>query len=141
MTDEPDGVLSPDDLDATDDRLRELDDDRFVVSTDGESDAQTADTDEGPPDPDPAEPPADEPPERGGNPAPLSELDGAFALGGRARLGDEPVPFAVGSNDVAATFGGFVRWYAGAVAPGVPPAEAVAVLLSNSDLDVEVRSR
>ncbi|MFC7177023.1 DUF7500 family protein [Halosegnis marinus] len=126
--DPPEGVLSPDDLDSTDDRLRELDGDRYVVTTDGDDDdVDPTDTEPSPP------PDADD----GSMEQTLPAPDGAYGVVGRGRIDGDEVAVAVESNDVAETFESLVRWYAGAVAPDVPPEEAVAVLLDNADIAVD----
>jgi hypothetical protein len=110
------GVLSPDELSvADDDRVRRIDDDRYVVEADGPDDAPAARPD-------------------GTRPLP----DGAFALTARGRAGSTTDSLRVDSDDVTASFEALVRWYAGLVAPDESPEAAVATLLSHTSLDVEV---
>lgn len=130
-TDElPEGVLSPDDLDPTDDRLHELDGDRYVVSLDGDDTGANAVEDSSSVR---ARPEPDAPSEAPRFPSP----DAAYGVVGRARIDGETRPIEVESNDVAATFDALVRWYVDAVAPDVAPEEAVAVLLDNADIAVD----
>ena len=158
MTDtDPEGVLTPDELTPDDDRLQELAEDRFVISVDEAAAEQpTADAPEAPEPPDADDhPTAAKPaamvdgdtdtlsPDANATaqlPAPAT-LDGAFAVAVAADLDGAHIRVTEASNDVAATFEALVTRYAEAVAPDVPTDEAVAVLLNNADLDVEVIPR
>jgi hypothetical protein len=132
-------VLDPDDLELDDDRVRELDGNRYVVSTDD------ADAD-GPVDPGddgaaaPVDPAGGAPDDTGsGAAARLAALDGAYAVEAVARTpgGDEGPSLRVAGDDVSVPFEALLRWYAHRVAPETPPEEAVAVLLANANLAVE----
>jgi len=146
MTDDrPEGVLTPDELDPDDDRLREIEEGRYVVSVDDEETSASSDGHEREADPgqrerltagdesvskrrsDPASETAD-------YDALESVPEGAYAVSVAAVIDGERHSFAEGSNDVSVTFEALLRWYAETVAPSVPPEEAVAVLLSNTDL-------
>jgi hypothetical protein len=161
MTDtDPEGVLTPDELTLDDDRLQELAEDRFVISVDEAAAEQpAADAPEAPEPPDADDhPTAAEPaavadtadgdtdtssPDANATaqlPDPAT-LDGAFAVAVAADLDGAHIRVTEASNDVAATFEALVTRYAEAVAPDVPTDEAVAVLLNNADLDVEVTPR
>ncbi len=158
MTDtDPEGVLTPDELTLDDDRLQELAEDRFVISVDEAAAEQPAADAPEAPEPSDADdhPTAAEPaavadgdtdtssPDANATaqlPAPTT-LDGAFAVAVAADLDGAHIRVTEASNDVAATFEALVTRYAEAVAPDVPIDEAVAVLLNNADLDVEVIPR
>jgi hypothetical protein len=158
MTDtDPEGVLTPDELTLDDDRLQELTEDRFVISVDEAAAEQPAtDAPEAPESPNTDDhPTAAEPAAMvdGGTdtsspdanataqlPDPAT-LDGAFAVAVAADLDGAHIRVTEASNDVAATFEALVTRYAEAVAPDVPTDEAVAILLNNADLDVEVTPR
>jgi hypothetical protein len=161
MTDtDPEGVLTPDELTPDDDRLEELDEDRYVVSVEqNQSEQTTADAANAhaaadSPDhaaSDDAAPPHDAPDAGDGALRPAQDgaarlpnpttVEGAFALAIDADFDGDRARFTAGTNDVAATFGDLLAWYADAVAPDVPTDEAVAVLLTNTDLDLEVEPR
>jgi hypothetical protein len=112
--DDPEGVLSPDELSvADDDRVRRLDGDRYVVEANGPDDRPAVEAD-----------------------GSASLPDGAFALTARARAEDRTDSLRVDSDDVAASFEALVRWYAALVAPDDPPAAVVATLLRHASLDV-----
>jgi len=107
--DEPEGVLSPEELEIdADDRVRRLDDDRYVVET--ETDAPASDD------------------------VPLALPEGAYAVAVRARAESTVDGFRVESDDVAASFEALVRWYAELVAPDEPSEQVVATLLDHADL-------
>jgi hypothetical protein len=117
MPDDPDdeGVLSPDELPvADDDRVRRLDDDRYVVAVDEGDGPPAVDAD-----------------------GSVAIPDGAFALTARARATDRTDSLRVDSDDVTASFEALVRWYAALVAPDEPPARVVATLVEHASLDVD----
>jgi hypothetical protein len=125
MTDElPDGVLTPDELDLepSDERIRRLGDDRYVVRTD--DDPPTGATDDAAPETVAA-----------GTP-PLDDVEGAYAVALAARTDGDLETFRTASNDVRDPFEAMLRWYAERVAPDSPPEQVVSVLLDASDLDV-----
>ena len=123
---DPEGVLTAEDLERVARQVRELDEDRVVVPTDGD-------------DPEPAS----------GNPSPGSASagrpDGASPGSGTAYAVDVTVRTdhgvageSFGSNDLRVVFEEFLRWYAGRIDPDVPPERVLRVLLAASDLDVTV---
>jgi hypothetical protein len=137
------GALDPDELGPDDEHVHPLGDGRFLVSTDPPPESS--------PDPDGASAGADASPEgaRGADAAratpdetstrtELSDLPGAYALAIRARTEGTEESLRVASDDVSESFEALVRWYAGRVAPDVPPEEALAVLLADADLDVRL---
>ena len=112
--DDPEGVLSPDELSvADDDRVRRLDGDRYVVAVDEDADSPTVDAD-----------------------GSVAIPDGAFALTARARAEDRTDSLRADSDDVTASFEALVRWYAALVAPDESPEAVVATLLRHASLDV-----
>jgi hypothetical protein len=143
MTDDdiPDGVLSPDELEPDDDRLRQLDERRYVVSIDGETtdggarpipEASTGDeredrspTNTKPTGEDPATGPA------------LDGLEGAYALAIQARTdGTAAEDCRIDTDDVSVAFEALLRWYAEQVAGDTPHEEALAVLLRHTDIQL-----
>jgi hypothetical protein len=134
----PDGVLSPDELEPDDDRLRQLDERRYVVSTD----ADPEDDPEARPAPDVDvdgvhgdRPPADAGSERDG--LALDELDGAYALAVRARTDGAAIEDCrIDTDDVSVAFESLLRWYADQVAEDTPPEEVLAVLLQHTDIQL-----
>jgi hypothetical protein len=118
-----DGVVSVEELGPDEDRVRPLGRNRYVVDTDRSPPA----TDGGERPTDPRDGPVD--------------ADGAYAVEVRGRFGDDERRTRVATNDVSESFESLVRWYADAVAADAPPEEVLAVLLDNSDLDVDVRRR
>lgn len=134
----PDGVLSPDDLEPDDDRLRRLDERRYVVSTDDDTgadpSASTVPDVNGGVDTEDRRPadagPADEP-------LTLAELDGAYALAIRARTdGGSVEDCRIDADDVSVTFESLLRWYADQVAEDTPQEKVLAVLLRHTDLQL-----
>ncbi|WP_188879034.1 DUF7500 family protein [Halarchaeum nitratireducens] len=117
--------VRPADLELADDRVRRLDDDRYVVRVDDDADAGTDAVRE-----------SRESTSDGTNP--LDDLDGAHALCAHARTETGEDALRVETNDVSRAFESFLRWYAGRVAPDEPPEVALAVLLSNASLDLAV---
>jgi hypothetical protein len=108
--DDPEGVLSPEELEiAADERVRRLDDERYVVETDRTA---AADAD-----------------------VPLALPEGAYAVAARARAESTVDGFRIDSDDVAASFEALVRWYAGLVAPEEQTERVVATLLDHADLE------
>lgn len=145
---EDEGVLDTDDLDVrTDERVVELDENRFFVSTSGdapeprtgapardagpEPEAARSEADRTPLGDDPAAPAGDRPLRDA-----LEGVDGTYAIAAAVRTDDGTAERVVGTDNVAATFEAFVRWYAGEVGDGrATPAEVVRVLLRESDLE------
>lgn len=117
MPDDPDdrGVLDPNELDAEDsDRVRSLDDGRYVVEP-GDDAGASSQTD----------------------PAAGTLPDGTHALTARARAESTTDTLAHDGDDVVVAFEALVRWYAGLVAPDEPAAVATATLLRHSSLAVD----
>jgi hypothetical protein len=142
-TDETDAddALDPDELDPDEEHVRPLGDGRLLVSTDPDVAPDERDADAGAGTTGTRSTDASRAGPGGtttGARATPDGLDGAYALVARARTGGETGALRVASDDVTEPFEALVRWYAGRVAPDVPPEEAVAVLLANSGLDVDV---
>lgn len=135
MTDElPDGVLSPSDLGPDEEAVRPLEDGRRVVLTDEASHGRPT-TDGGTP--------RTAASATDGTQAtdPLADLDGAYALTAAARAETSEDEHRVETDDVSAAFESLLRWYAEQVSDETRHEDVVAVLLANTDLDVEVRTR
>lgn len=133
MTEEaPEGILSPSDLGPDDEHVRQLDDGRHVVVTD-ETGSRPA-TDGG-------TAPVDGPTQSAASEGSLADLDGAYAMQTVARAGTSEGSHSIETSDVSEAFESLLRWYAEQVSDGTPPADVIAVLLSNTDLDVEARVR
>lgn len=134
MTDElPDGVLAPSELEPSDEHVRPLEDDRYLVTAgdgDGRSAAAGDGSASGPSPPEPADP--------GGRPPALENVDGAYAVVARAETPAAESTFRAGTNDTSEAFEALLRWYVGLLAEDVSPEEAIAVLLANSELEVEL---
>lgn len=148
MTDDaPDGVFTPDELVPNDDRLRELDGGRYVVSLDDQDgvarDRVTATESTGG-----RSSGSDGPPGAGGEgtsaesgPREDATLpDGTYSLSVLAEFEGASHSLSTGSDNVAVTFETLLRWYVGAVAPGVPIEEALPILFSNTDFDLDVHT-
>lgn len=155
MTDEgpdesEDDVLEPEDLDVrNDDRVRQLDGNRFFVSTsdEGEVDAPADDrlgtaARGRPEDPDrPRDDPSAPVGRDAGGEQPLrdvlADVDGQYAIAAAARMDAGTAAYTAGTNNVAETFEAFLRWYAEQVGDGkTPDEEVLRILLAETDLDV-----
>lgn len=134
MTDElPDGVLSPSELEPSDEHVRPLEDDRYLVTSgDGNERSTTAD------DGSASGPSPPEPTDTGGRPPSLDDVDGAYAVVARAETPAAESTFRAGTNDTSEAFESLLRWYVGLLAGDVSPEEAIAVLLANSGLELDV---
>jgi hypothetical protein len=135
-TADPDGVLTPADLERVAEQVRELDDERVLVPTDSAAPA-----------PDDAS--GDRSPDaRRGRPSPASndtgpteptiETEAAYAVDVTVRTDHGVAADSFRSNDVRTVFESLLRWYAGRIDPDSDPETVVRVLLSASDLDLEV---
>lgn len=124
MTDDnPEGVLAPDELEPDDDRVRRLEDDRLVVTTD-DSTGEPPETDD-----DTLAPEVNA--EEGNS----SELAGAYGLEIRARAGDGSVErHRIDTDDVSTAFEEMIEWYTDRVAGEVSTEEALAVLFESTGL-------
>jgi hypothetical protein len=121
-----DGILSLDELGPDEERVRSLDENRYLVGAGTAADPSPA-TDGG----------ADSSVES--QAATETTLrDGAYAFALRARFGTEVEHTAVGTNSVSEAFESMVRWYTRQVADGTPVEEVVAVLVADSDLNLDV---
>lgn len=110
---------------SSDEHVRSLGEDRYVVSLD--------DGDDSPP----AADRTDEPAPEGDPRRRLAALDGAYALELHARHGTGTDSLRVETNDVAEAFESLLRWYAGSVAADTPAETVVSTLLANSGLDID----
>lgn len=118
-------ILSPEQLERDDEHMHALEGNRYVVTAD-EPSGRRSDLDGRP----------DRSAHGGGGTAgELAELEGAYAFEVCARFGSDRDDISVETNDVSDAFETLLRWYVDNVAADTPPAEAVAVLLENSDLD------
>ena len=127
MTDNAeDGVLSLDDLKLDADRVRPLDERRFVVTTarDDTDPAKTTDR--------------ETTSRHDSQPDGLAGLHGAYALEVHARTEATEETLRHETNDVSEAFESLLRWYVARVAPDMMPEDAIAMLLSNSTLDLDV---
>jgi hypothetical protein len=133
-------VLDPAELDISDDdRVAELDDDRYVISA----------NDTAPKVPSPEETQPRRAPELQSRPEvdgtavsrwlAASFQDDGFTHGFDATVKVDGIVnrHRMVSNDVTATFETLVLWYARQVAGTTPPEEALGLLLANSDLPVQ----
>ncbi|MDZ7746895.1 MAG: hypothetical protein U5K28_10455 [Halobacteriales archaeon] len=130
--DEHDGKeppLDPETLSLDDNRIRSLGNERFVVSAEGSEQSEPPEPDDDAEDAESIDPRL----------AKLDGLDGAYALTVAARTTQSEATFAVGSNDVSATFESFIRWYAKQISDDSAPEDVLAVLLRNSSLDVQIQ--
>lgn len=146
MTDDDEGVLSPDDLELPDEHVAELDDERLVVYPDGEPSGRP----EGASLPDPvagderddgANDERDDGARGGAGQRSLrdaADVPEAYALAAAAKTERGLDERVVRSNDVGRTFELFLRWYAGRVAPDRDVEEVLRVLVAASDLDATV---
>ena len=149
---DPEGVLTPADLERAARRLRELDDERVLVPTDG----SPPETDEGSLPSGPGQRgdrvPEREPRPREGDgdaaastdaPAGLAEAsleaETAYAVDVVVRTDHGPAAESFRSNDVRVVFEELLRWYTGRIEPGRDPEAVLEVLLAASDLDATGR--
>ncbi|MFB6146709.1 MAG: hypothetical protein ABEJ08_03385 [Halobacteriaceae archaeon] len=148
-------ALSVDELDITEDeKVREIDDNRFVVSPDDSFDGDDQET----PDDDAVStrerpqsaPPAEtgEESRRSGQPeldrmtvhrwlqADLAEADETYAFDLTIAFGGATGGQRVCSDDVVSVFESLLLWTAGQIDPGTPAAEVIGILLAESDVPV-----
>jgi len=135
-----DRVLDVSELDITEDeRVHELEDGRFVISTDGPPNVTDVDTDSTD-----AETNAsaaaggdveDAPVESGRKrfATELSSADPTYVVEGRAVVGGSASQTRVETSDVVDGFDHLVEWYAEAVGPGTPPSETLGILVAESE--------
>jgi len=137
MTDDiPDGVLAPDELEPDDDRVRRLEDGRYVVATDP-AESLASETGGGTGSDLNTEPTPEPEPEANGGSQEAQDLNGAYGLEIRARAGDGSAEsYRFETDDVSAAFEGLVRWYTDRVAGDTPTEEALAVLFENTDVEL-----
>lgn len=127
MTDNAeDGVLSLDDLELDDDRVRPLDESRFVVTTE-QDETEPAKTTERKTTSH-HEPQMDR----------LAGLYGAYALEVHARAEATEETLRLETNNVSEAFESLLRWYVERVAPDMKSEDAISMLLSNSTLGLNV---
>jgi hypothetical protein len=150
---DPDGVLSPSDLERVARQLRKLDDERVVVPTDGDptgtddgsgstanprSDRSSERASQSWEDPGDTGAPPDGPEGRG-VPGTGPDPGAAYAVDVAVRTDRGRATESFRSNDVRVVFEEFLRWYAGRVDPERDPESVLEVLLAASDLDVTGR--
>lgn len=118
-TESPETILDPDELDISDRAgVEQTDDNRFVVSTDGEA-----------VDPDP---PANPQAALGALAGELADTDG-HALAVACTTDEETATLHLDGGSAADTLAGFLSWYARTVAPDQPVEETVEALLDEID--------
>lgn len=145
---DPEGVLTPSDLERVTERVRELDDDRVLVPVD-RGDATTDSVGDGPWG-DPERDRAGTDTRAGGRNGDLTTESEACGLKGSSS--EAKTAYAVDiavktdhgvagntfrSNDIRTVFEELLRWYAARVDPDVDPGVVLKVLLSDSDLDLD----
>lgn len=119
-TESPETILDPDELDIADRAgVEQTDDNRFVVSTDGEG-----------VDPDP---PANPQAALGTLAGELTDTDG-HALAVALTTGEDTATLHLEGGSAADTLAAFLSWYARTVEPGQPADETVQALLDEIDL-------
>lgn len=152
---DPDGVLTPADLERVAEQVRQLDEERVLVPTDSADSTPDDGGTERSPDPPrgrPSEggaepgrtddfgPPGDASASNGtGRTGPTIEDGAAYAVDVTVRTDHGVAADSFRSNDVRTVFESLLRWYAERIDPNSDPETVVGVLLSASDLDVEVR--
>lgn len=111
-----------------DEQLRQLDEDRYVVTPESADSTQddTAESD--------GESATDAPPETEAVPG-IEDLDGHFALVAAARTGNGTESVSIDANDVSRTFEDLLWWYADVIAEDTPPEDVIDVLLAHADFD------
>jgi hypothetical protein len=151
---DPEGVLTPADLERVARQVRELDDERVLVPTDGDDPTAGAATDgrpatgSGPRDDRSSGSGQRSRPEDGDRPVTTGapggvtgaslDAEAPYAVDVMVRTDHGPAAESFGSNDVRVVFEELLRWYAGRIDPGRDPERVLEVLLAASDLDVSV---
>ena len=136
------GAHDPDDLDFTDDeRVMQIDEDRYVISADGPPKARGVDLDH-----EPAQPESQPAPTQAsqltqaavGKWLAGSFRDTGFTYGFDATLAvdDEVVRHRLVSNDLPTTFETLLSWFVRNTTTNTRPEDALGILLSSSDLPV-----
>lgn len=121
-----DGILSPKELTVTDDdRVRELDDNRFVIST-GDDEPSLNSPPENVPDV-----PENDRPER----TPMTDVESQYAVDVALKNGERVTKRRITSNSVVEPFEALLLWYADRVGDGdTPPEEVARILLAETSL-------
>lgn len=122
----PDDVLSPTEVELDGEHVRQLEDGRYVITTDNMGATQ--------PDSREVRESIREEQESSKSATALTDLDGKYALVASMRTGMSENTFHIDTNDVSEAFESLLRWYARQVAGDRPPEEVIEVLLANSDL-------
>ncbi|MFT4891070.1 MAG: hypothetical protein ACI9YT_001992 [Halobacteriales archaeon] len=128
--DHTNNILSPDQLELDDEHIRPLNENRYVVSVDEKSSPSSV---------------ADDRDELISGCASvnmtktLADLEGAYAFEVHARFEGKSDSLCIETNDVSEAFDSVLRWYAGKVADDTPPEDVIAVLLANSDLNIDIQ--
>lgn len=154
---DPDGVLTPADLERVAEQVRRLDDERVLVPTESADAVPDDGGAERSPDPsrgrpseggaepertDDSGPPGDASASNGtGRTGPTIEGEAAYAVDVTVRTDHGVAADSFRSNDVRTVFESLLRWYAGRIDPDSDPETVVGVLLSASDLDLDVEVR
>lgn len=125
---DPDGVLTPDDLELDDEEVRKLEDDRYVIDTSDDG-GERRDR--------PRERPAVDPsPGRSQDPSPpdLSAVPETYAIDLTIKTERGVERFEHRSDDVREQFEALLYWYARRLDAERPPEEVLQVLFDATDL-------
>ncbi|WP_439028357.1 DUF7500 family protein [Haloarchaeobius sp. DT45] len=140
-----DGVLSPEDLAPDEDRLKTLDENRFVVSASEDSTANTYGGENRLPDVDPALIPdvgsdtrdRDRPTSGSADPADtLANASARYGVDVTVKTDDGIGREQLTSSDIRVVFTKLLRWYARQLDDELPPEETLQILLDASELEV-----
>ncbi|WP_254839786.1 DUF7500 family protein [Natronomonas marina] len=112
----------------SDDRVSRLDEERFVVSTDPETDPSGQATDR------PERAGADRSADGDGGHRPF-DTDAAFAVSIAVETPNGRAETTIAHDDIRETFAELLRWYATAVEPDRDPAAVLSVLLREVDVE------
>ncbi|MDG5775542.1 hypothetical protein VB773_06825 [Haloarculaceae archaeon H-GB2-1] len=141
-------ILSPDELDITDDEhVAELDDGRFVVSPSGPIDATVTTSDDS--DADETEPESTEATESSDQPVELDDqvvhdwlsdrfdaTNSRYGFDVTAKFDDSVRQRHMVSNDVVTIFESLILWYAQQIDSGTPVEEILGILLMESNVPI-----
>lgn len=111
-----------------DEQLRQLDDDRYVVSPNAVDSSEADDVVS-------AKGSATGSPTEAVAVPDVEALDGHFSLVAAARTGDGTESVSIDSNDVSRTFEKLLSWYAAAIAEDTPPEDVIDILLAHADVE------
>ena len=128
-TEGDEGILHPEDLGVEDEEeVEELDENRFLVSTDADGTADTTIDD-------PADfelPEEDERSESGAPKTPLSAIGEQYGVDVAVKAEGTVDSTRIASNNVVETFEELLLWYARQVDESTPPEDVIEILLAES---------